>query len=177
MAPQTAVSASHAPASAMSASASTNAPAPTNPVFHHSPDIERDLAALRQVTAPFHRFEAAKNAGWTVLVPECRDNQPDGGMGWHYANPAYIDGSLDVREPEALIYEPQEKGSLSLVGIEYVVPFSILPPEADAPVLFGQTFKHNFGDELWMLDVWAWRANPEGMFATWNPTVSCEYAS
>lgn len=139
-------------------------------------DVASDLAALRATTAPFHRFEAAQEAGWTVLVPRCRDNQPTGGMGWHYANPEYLDGEVDVREPEALIYEPQRNGSLRLVGIEYVVPFSVLPPEAEAPVLFGQSFQHNFGDALWMLHVWAWRDNPNGMFATWNPRVSCANA-
>jgi hypothetical protein len=140
-------------------------------------DVTRDLAALREVTAPYHRFEKARADGWTALVPGCRDNQPVGGMGWHYANPAYVDGDLNVRRPEALIYEPQKNGSLRLVGIEYVVPFSILPPEAEAPVLFGQTFQHNFGDELWMLHVWAWHENRDGIFATWNPDVSCRYAT
>jgi hypothetical protein len=142
-----------------------------------APDVRRGLAALREVTAPYHRFEAARAAGWTVLVPDCRDNQPVGGMGWHYANPAYIDGELDVRKPEALIYEPQKNGSLELVGVEYVVPFSVLPPEAEPPVLFGQQFKHNPGDALWMLHVWAWRNNVDGIFATWNPAVDCRYAS
>lgn len=136
-------------------------------------DVASDLAALRTVTAPFHRLETAQEAGWTVLIPECRDNQPEGGMGWHYANPAYIDGTVEVRKPEALIYEPEADGSLDLVGVEYAVPFSILPPEAQPPRLFGQDFKHNFGDELWMLHVWVWRDNPDGMFATWNPKVSC----
>ncbi len=148
----------------------------TTPAFASS-DVAADLAALRGMTAPFHSIEAAKAAGWTVLIPHCRDNQPEGGMGWHYANPAYVDGEVEVLEPEALIYEPQRNGSLRLVGVEYAVPFSILPPEAEPPMLFGQSFQHNFGDELWMLHVWAWRENPNGMFATWNPKVSCAYAS
>jgi len=148
----------------------------TAPAFA-SADVAADLAALRGLTAPFHSVEAAKAAGWTVLIPHCRDNQPEGGMGWHYANPAYIDGEVHVLEPEALIYEPQRSGSLRLVGVEYAVPFSILPPDAEPPALFGQSFQHNFGDELWMLHVWAWRENPVGMFATWNPKVSCAWAT
>lgn len=139
-------------------------------------DVSTDLATLRRVVAPYHRVDAAQEAGWTALVPRCRDNQPVGGMGWHYANPDYVDGELDVTKPEALIYEPQKDGSMAFVGVEFVVPFSILPPEAEAPRLLGQTFLHNFGDELWMLHVWVGRHNPEGMFATWNPTVSCEHA-
>jgi hypothetical protein len=26
-----------------------------------------------------------------------------------------------------------------------------------------------------MLHVYAWKHNPEGMFATWNPTITCEH--
>jgi len=140
-------------------------------------EVADDLAALRRVVAPYHRLEAAQEDGYTLLVPHCRDNQPEGGMGWHYANPAYLDGTLSETQPEGLIYEPQEDGSLRFVGVEFVVPFSILPPEAEAPELFGQTFLHNFGDELWMLHVWVGRHNPNGLFATWNPQVSCRYAS
>lgn len=139
-------------------------------------DVATDLATLRRVVAPYHNFDAAQAAGWTHLIPRCRDNQPVGGMGWHYANPAHVDGELDVTRPEALIYEPQKDGSMAFVGVEFAVPFAELPPEAEAPRLFGQTFLHNFGDELWMLHVWVGRHNPEGMFATWNPTVSCRYA-
>lgn len=140
------------------------------------PGVATDLAALRRVVAPLHSFDAAQEAGWTHLIPRCRDNQPAGGMGWHYANPAYVDGELDVTKPEALIYEPQEDGSMTFVGVEFAVPFSELPPEAEAPRLFGQSFLHNLGDELWMLHVWVGRHNPAGMFATWNPRVSCQHA-
>ena len=142
-----------------------------------APSAADDIATLRRIVAPYHRFEAAQEDGYTLLVPRCRDNQPQGGMGWHYANPAYLDGAVEVTKPEALIYEPQKDGSLRFVGVEYVVPFSILPPEAEAPELFGQTFLHNFGDELWMLHVWVGRHNPDGMFATWNPQVSCRHAT
>ena len=140
-------------------------------------DLASDLAALRRIVAPYRRFEVAQQAGYTLLVPGCRDNQPQGGMGWHYANPAYLDDELSVTRPEVMIYEPQRDGSMALVGVEYAVPFTVLPPEADAPTLFGQTFLHNFRDQLWMLHVWVGRHNPDGMFATWNPTVSCRYAA
>jgi len=138
--------------------------------------LEDELATLRRAVAPYHRLAAAQEAGWTVLVPRCRDNQPEGGMGWHFANPAYVDGALDVREPEALIYEPQKDGSMRFVAVEFVVPFAIRAADAEPPELLGETFLQNFGDELWMLHVWVGRNNPNGMFATWNPTVSCAYA-
>ena len=154
----------------------TVSPARTSQSRLAAAEVQTDLARLRRVVAPYHRFEAAQEAGWTALVPRCRDNPPVGGMGWHYANPAYLDGELDVTRPEALIYEPQEDGSMAFVGVEFVVPFSIRPAHAEPPRLLGQTFLQNHGDELWMLHVWVGRPNPNGMFATWNPDVSCRYA-
>lgn len=138
--------------------------------------IASDLAAVRNLTAPFHDLESAQAAGWSVLVPRCRDNPPTGGMGWHYANPAFIDGVVSPLEPEVLVYEPQKNGQQKLVGVEYLIPWSILPSTAEPPTLFGQQFLPNSGDEVWMLHVWIWANNPDGMFATWNPNVSCQHA-
>ena len=39
--------------------------------------------------------------------------------------------------------------------------------------LFGETFHRNDGAGLWVLHVWLWNHNPAGLFADWNPTVSC----
>ena len=30
------------------------------------------------------------------------------------------------------------------------------------------------GGAFYELHVWAWKHNPSGMFADWNPTVSCD---
>jgi hypothetical protein len=30
---------------------------------------------------------------------------------------------------------------------------------------------HTF--DVWALHVWVWKHNPSGMFADWNPQVSC----
>lgn len=30
--------------------------------------------------------------------------------------------------------------------------------------------------EEWLLHVWVWKHNPNGMFEDWNPNVSCEHA-
>jgi hypothetical protein len=138
--------------------------------------VEQQLAALRGLTARFHRIEAARAAGWTVTVPPCRDNPPQGGMGWHFLNPANVSATPEVLKPQVVIYEPEKNGDLRLVGIEYIVPFSIVPSTATPPTLLGQQFVQNFGDQVWMLHVWVWKHNHDGMFATWNPSVSCQYA-
>lgn len=48
------------------------------------------------------------------------------------------------------------------------------------PVLMGQLFNYvgspnRYGiPAFYELHVWAWKNNPSGMFADWNPMVSCE---
>jgi hypothetical protein len=62
--------------------------------------------------------------------------------------------------------------ALRLVGVEYVVPFGAwTAPEP--PVLFGQHFHRNETFGLWALHVWVWQHNPSGLFADWNPRVTC----
>ena len=48
---------------------------------------------------------------------------------------------------------------------------------AAAPVLFGQEFKQNDTFQLWGLHVWLWKENPSGLFASWNPRVSCRHTT
>lgn len=133
------------------------------------------LAALRAATAPYHDFDAATQPGlWEVPVPnplECLES-PAGGMGYHFVRPEYF-GSLDPARPQALIYEPEQDGSMRLVAVEYIVPGS---PGDTPPVLMGQTFHYVERFGIWALHAWVWRHNPEGMFADWNPNVSCRYA-
>lgn len=143
--------------------------------------VRRQLAALRESTAPYHSLETARSAGYTVLVthPEtgeaCLSDPTEGGMGRHYLNPDVLDGELSVTAPEALIYEPMKNGELRLVSVEYLVPFSVRGPDETPPSLFGHHFHPDFTFGLWTLHVHAWKHNPSGVFATWNPDISCQY--
>lgn len=103
-----------------------------------------------------------------------------GTMGIHYARPSLLGGGLDARQPELLLYVPSDDG-LRLVGVEY---FKIdadqnLTTDDDRPSLFGQPFDgpmegHQPGmPRHYDLHVWLWQANPAGMFAQFNPNVSC----
>jgi hypothetical protein len=137
--------------------------------------VNRDLATLRRVTAPFHDFETGKHAGWSAQITPCMtDPAGAGGMGFHYGNTALIDGSARVEEPELLLYEPEKNGRLRLVAVEYIIPYSAHSRSADPPVLFGQKFKQNDTFQLWGLHAWVWKDNPSGIFADWNPVVTCE---
>jgi hypothetical protein len=139
-----------------------------------SGDVQREIARLRQLTAPFHQFETAAAAGWGAQITGCFSDPTLGGMGYHYGNAALIDGTVDALAPELLLYEPQKNGRLRLVAVEYIVPFTAWTA-ADPPRLFDQSFHRNEAFGLWVLHVWHYRHNPSGMFADWNPDVSCEF--
>jgi hypothetical protein len=140
--------------------------------------VNQDLAALRRVTAKFHSFQTAAAAGWAAQITPCMtDPAGAGGMGFHYGNPALIDGAARVEEPELLLYEPQQNGRLRLVAVEYIIPYTAHSRDAAPPELFGQQFKQNDAFQLWGLHAWVWRENPSGVFADWNPRVTCENTS
>jgi hypothetical protein len=138
--------------------------------------VNQDLATLRRVTATFHRFDAAAAAGWSAQITGCMSDPSLGGMGYHYGNVGLIDGSVRVDEPELLLYEPEKNGQLRLVAVEYIIPYTFHARSAEPPVLFGQQFKQNDTFQLWGLHAWVWEENPSGMFASWNPRVTCQYA-
>ncbi len=135
------------------------------------------IAALRRSTAPFHSIDVAWSAGWSTDITGCLDSAA-GGQGHHYANfDVLLDAEVDPLRPETLLYEPREDGSLRLVAVEYVIPEEFLPSTAEPPALFGQEFHFNGTFGVWALHVWAWRHNRDGMFADWNPKVSCALAN
>jgi hypothetical protein len=149
------------------------------PALHRggtTPRLERDIVRLRAATARFHSFRAAQKAGWNSPVPGCFDNPPLGAMGYHFANPALFDGTVEALKPELLLYEPQKNGKLRFVAVEYAVPYTAWT-SAEPPKLYGQSFHRNDAFGLWVLHVWHFRDNPSGMFMDWNPNVSCRYAT
>jgi len=139
-----------------------------------TPQVRKQIAALRAATARYHDFDLATGTGgWEVPVPntlECLDG-PTGGMGYHFVNPGNF-GSLDPARPQALIYEPEIDGSMRLVAVEYIV---FAPESASPPVLFDRQFHWNARFQIWALHAWVWRNNPDGIFANYNPMVSCRY--
>jgi len=142
------------------------------------PDVNKELAALRRVTAQFHTFGTARDAGWSAQITPCMvDPGGAGGMGFHYGNTDLIDGTARVEDPQLLLYEPEQNGRLRLVAVEYIIPYTFVPRSAEAPVLFGQKFQQVDVFQLWGLHAWVWKENPSGMFASWNPNVTCANAT
>jgi hypothetical protein len=152
----------------------TDAQPPTSGVANkQAADESKDLATLRRVATSFHDFETASRAGWSTQSTPCMMNATQGGMGFHYGNPKLIDGSVAVDEPELLLYEPEKNGRLRLVAVEYIVPLTEWK-SAEPPRLFGRDFKVNEDFQVWALHAWVWENNPRGMFADWNPRITCE---
>jgi len=105
---------------------------------------------------------------------------PAGAMGIHYVNPQRL-GQMDPSRPDALLYAPGPGGVRQLVGIEFFKNDADqnLATTGDRPTLFGQPFDgpmpgHFPGQPVhYDLHVWLWYHNPAGMFAAFNPALSC----
>ncbi|PYP79861.1 MAG: hypothetical protein DMD35_07040 [Gemmatimonadetes bacterium] len=138
-----------------------------------APAIPPAVQQLKESLAPYSSLALAKSAGYDLALTDCMSNGDEGAMGVHWANVTLIDGRADASHPEALIYEPGTDGQASLVGVEYIVPYAIVPKTSPAPELFGQKFTQNEVFAVWALHVWTHRANPSGLFASWNPRVHC----
>ncbi len=134
------------------------------------------IAAARAATARFRRFDVAFDAGYDFLfLNTCMEDAGGaGGMGYHYVDTGSLDATLDVRHPEAVMYEPGPNGQLRLVGLEYVIPAAAWT-SPEPPELLGRQLTLNVFD-LWALHVWVWKHNPSGLYADWNPDVSCANA-
>lgn len=143
--------------------------------------MNQQLASVRAASAQFHRVEAALEAGYISTVA-CAALPGVGAMGVHFVHPSLMgDAGFDPLQPEVLVYEPQENGKFKLVAVEYLIFRA--PWEAAGNTgrpMFGDVpFVESFGEQAhglpdhYELHVWLWRHNPEGMFAQWNPQVSC----
>jgi hypothetical protein len=136
------------------------------------------LASIRSATAKYHDVNVALADGYIPVSP-C-EASPAGTMGIHYLNPGLVGGPIDRLHPQILLYLPTADG-LELVGVEYFRPDADqnLSTSSDRPSLLGQPFNgpmvgHNPQMPIhYDLHVWLWKHNPAGMFAIWNPALSC----
>lgn len=123
-------------------------------------------------------------AGIACIDMPAMPGMPAGAMGIHYVNSDLVgDPNEDPSTPEALVYEPEKNGQLRLVALEYVVLQSAWDAtHSSPPSLFGQQFNftpapNRYGlPPFYSLHAWIWKHNPEGMFAMWNPDVTCANA-
>lgn len=137
--------------------------------------VQSDLDRLTVAMAPYESFSAAVAAGYADAITPCWYFTGEGAMGYHQGRVTLIDGTATLLEPEALMYEPQADASLRFVGVEYIVPIEAWTGSG-RPVLFDREFSRNEALGLYTLHVWIGKTNPSGIFADWNPDVSCAHA-
>lgn len=139
-------------------------------------EIDVMIEEVKSVVQNYQNLNSANAAGWKVDMSGCVEHPQEGGMGHHFGRLEFIDGRINHKEPQILLFEPLENGGFELVGVEYIIPFEILSSDSEAPELFDEKFHQNHELEIWALHVWTERENPNGMFYDWNPNVSCQHA-
>lgn len=142
------------------------------------PDPPVDI--VRNATTQYvNNVNAATAAGYSPVLG-CVSGSDHGAMGIHYVNASLLNGPIDTSQPQALIYEPSSNGQYTLVGVEFIILASALPPNA-APQVEGHLMLYidapnRYGlPPFYELHVWAWRANPQGPFVDWNDHVTCAH--
>ena len=141
------------------------------------------LADIRQATAQYHRVDAAIADGYVVGSP-C-ESMPGQGIGIHYRKASLLDGVVDPSQPELLVYEPRKNGDVELIAVAFVVRASAWDLTHTGPPMLGDQVFEDKRVPDWSsppfpnyeLHVWVWKHNPNGMYATTNPTVSCDAAA
>ncbi len=131
---------------------------------------------VRKATERFRDINVALAEGYAPGTP-CVSGPNSGAMGVHLINGTLLGKEVDAETPEALIYEPSPNGRMRLVGVEIITFASDWVDEV--PVLDGHLLHYvgapnRYGiPAFYEIHVWAWRNNPDGTFADWNPRVSC----
>jgi hypothetical protein len=139
----------------------------------YGPGVSSGIDQLRAATRRYQSLDSAVAAGYPRDVPACLVHEHHGAMGYHHSNPALADAKLDVEHPEILLYERMPNGEYRLNGVEFIVPYRAWPRDSVPPMVMGQQLKHEDNLKIWYLHTWAWRVNPNGLFADFHPDVQC----
>lgn len=124
-----------------------------------------------------------------------------GAMGIHFFRPDLlgitgteprVNGTgthTDFTKPAILIYEPQADSTLQLVAVENLVfkeaweaahaqppsfqgvPYDLMVDDPDTPIDEAHMFEPHYDRHVWL-----YRENPNGMYALFNPNVTCEFS-
>ncbi|MDN5864328.1 MAG: hypothetical protein L0I62_03810 [Gammaproteobacteria bacterium] len=137
------------------------------------------VSIVRQTSGRFRDINVAYAEGYVKSL-DCISGSAGGAMGQHLMKPALVDGVLDVTQPEMLVYEPGRNDRMRLVAVDFLVFYDSWHANNDLPpALEGQSFflldsPNRYGAPVfYTLHVWAFKYNPNGAFAMWNPDVSC----
>jgi len=129
---------------------------------------------VRASNERFRDVAAAVAEGYSPIP--CTSGIDGGAMGVHYVNPAYLkDETIDIKRPQAVMYEPTPDGKMALIAVEYIAFKGPASLEGQLFSFIGAPNRYGL-DPFYELHVWAWKANPRGAFADMNPQVTCEHA-
>jgi hypothetical protein len=183
----------------VSKSSARPAPGPGEPTLdevRQATERFRDVnVALAEgyIRDPFNLCETAAMMGRATAL---------GSMGIHYFRPDLlgitappsprvngVGTHTDFRKPSILIYEPQADGSLQLIAVENLAFTAAwrAAGHTDPPSFYGVKYDVMVDDPKTAVDeahmfephfdrhVWIYRENPNGVFAQFNPAVTCEH--
>jgi hypothetical protein len=159
---------------------------------------DQALQQLARELEPYKSVAYAESQGYRRTSP-CEVHPTLGAMGHHYANPrllgltAPVNGRVngtgtytEANPPAILLYAPDGKGGLKLVGIELLVFAEAWHAENKQPPKFrGREYNYMADDPAtpqdeahgfmphYDLHIWLFEHNPSGLYAQWNPALSC----
>lgn len=129
------------------------------------PETILQLESVRQAASRFFNVQTAVDEGYVdidVDIPH---------MGRHLLKPRFLDAHFEPTEPELLVYQENEDGTLRLAAVEYAVPVEL---SVNAPRGFVGNDDVWFNDpdfKLWTLHAWVYDFNPAGVFSPENPRL------
>jgi hypothetical protein len=175
------------------------APAPGEPTLD---EVRAATARFQKVEVALAEGYVRDPTDMCDVAPMMGRSAALGGMGIHFFRPDLlgiaarpnprVDGTgthTDFRKPSILIYEPRADGTLELVAVENLV-FKKAWHEAGnkgLPTFHGVEYDYMFDDPKTAIDeahnfephydrhVWLYRPNANGIFAQFNPTVTCRF--
>jgi hypothetical protein len=132
-----------------------------------------DIPAVRAATLKYMDLNAAIGDGYVEFYV-CTEQPGVGTMGQHYLNVGLLgDDAVDPLRPEVLVYTPTRAGGYRLVAVEWVT-------FAAGQTVLGQSMntvpvgnRYDVPVEFYAKHAWIWQGNPNGIFADWNPSITC----
>ena len=163
---------------------------------------DQSLQELARQLEPFKDVAYAESKGYR-RASACETHPTLGTMGFHYTNAqllgitGLVNGRVNgtgtytgVNPPAILLYVPDGRGGLKLAGIELLVFAKAWHEENKQPPRYrGREYNymednpatpqdeaHNFMPH-YDLHIWLFENNPSGLYAPWNPALSCSNMS
>lgn len=159
---------------------------------------DQALQQLQSQLGLFRDVNYATDNGY-IRASACESHPTLGAMGHHYVRPdllgltAPVNGRVNgtgtytqADPPAILLYVPDGHGGLKLAGIEMLVFAEAWDAANNHPPMYrGRKFEYMADDPNTLRDeahgfmphydlhIWLFEHNPSGLYAQWNPSLSC----